>query len=170
MHRVDLHGRTQWCEPERVPSCDLMPTVETIVTINAPLEKVYAIAKDNRSFPDFMSDVKSLTIVSEDGDRVVSDWVGIVPTFGLKVRWQQEDVWNDQAFSCTFRQLSGDYDRMDGAWQFTPEGEGTRFHSIVNYEYKVPGLGPLVGKVIHGIVVKNMDGVLGAIKQRAEVA
>jgi ribosome-associated toxin RatA of RatAB toxin-antitoxin module len=117
-----------------------------------------------------MSDVKSLTIVSEDGDRVVSDWVGIVPTFGLKVRWQQEDVWNDQAFSCTFRQLSGDYDRMDGAWQFSPEGEGTRFHSIVNYEYKVPGLGPLVGKVIHGIVVKNMEGVLGAIKQRAEVA
>ncbi len=147
-----------------------MPTVETTVLIQAPLEKVYAIAKDNRSFPDFMGDVKSLIVVEEDGNRIVSDWVGIVPTFGLKVRWQQEDIWNDEQFSCAFRQLSGDYDQLDGIWTFTQEVVGTRFHSVVNYEYKVPGLGPLVGKVIHGIVIKNMDGVLGAIKKRAEEA
>ena len=145
-----------------------MPTVETTVTINAPLERVYAIAKDNRSFPEFMADVKSLTIVSEEDNRVVSDWVGTVPTFGLKVRWQQEDVWNDSTHTCTFNQLSGDYDQMDGTWEFREVDGGTQFNSVVNYEYKVPGLGPLVGKVIHGIVVKNMEGVLGAIKQRAE--
>lgn len=145
-----------------------MPTVETSVTIHAPLEKVYAIAKDNRSFPEFMADVKSLTIVSEEGNRVVSDWVGTVPTFGLKVRWQQEDLWDDSAHTCKFNQLSGDYDQMDGTWEFREVDGGTQFNSVVNYEYKVPGLGPLVGKVIHGIVVKNMEGVLGAIKQRAE--
>ena len=145
-----------------------MPTVETTVEIAAPLEKVYAIAKDNRSFPSFMNDVKSLEVVSEEGPRVVSDWVGIVPTFGLKVRWQQEDVWEDAAHTCTFKQLSGDYDELDGVWTFTEAGGKTTFHSVVNYEYKVPGLGPLVGKVIHGIVIKNMDGVLGAIKTRAE--
>jgi hypothetical protein len=32
----------------------------------------------------------------------------------------------------------------------------------------VPGLGALIGKVIHSIVIKNMDGVLGAIKDRVE--
>ncbi|MBL8061133.1 MAG: SRPBCC family protein [Chthonomonas sp.] len=147
-----------------------MPTVETSVKINAPLEKVYAIAKDNRSFPEFMSDVKSLTIVAEEGNRVVSDWVGVVPTFGLKVRWQQEDIWNDSIHTCTFNQISGDYDEMNGTWEFSEVAGGTQFKSIVNYEYKVPGLGPLVGKVIHGIVIKNMEGVLGAIKQRAEAA
>lgn len=145
-----------------------MPTVQTSVTISAPLSKVYAIAKDNRAFPEFMDDVKSLHVVSEEGGRVVSDWVGTVPTFGLKVRWQQEDVWNDTVFSCTFRQLSGDYDQMEGEWQFAEVDGETRFDSVVNYEYRVPGLGPLVGKVIHGIVVKNMEGVLGAIKRRAE--
>ncbi len=147
-----------------------MPTVETTVLIHAPLDKVYAIAKDNRSFPEFMDDVKSLTIVEEDGARVVSDWVGVVPTFGLKVRWTQEDIWDDAAHSCVFKQLKGDYDALDGNWQFVSEGEGTRFNSVVNYEYKVPGLGPLVGKVIHNIVIKNMEGVLGAIKTRAEGA
>lgn len=145
-----------------------MPTVETSVWIQAPLARVYEIAKDNGSFPDFMSDVKSVEITERDGSRVVSDWVGIVPTFGLKVRWTQEDVWNDDAKTCTFRQLKGDYDQMDGVWNFVEENNGTRFSSVVNYEYSVPGLGALVKKVIHNIVIKNMDGVLGAIKARAE--
>jgi uncharacterized membrane protein len=145
-----------------------MPTVETSVWIDAPLEHAYAVAKDNESFPEFMEDVHSLQIVERDGARTVSDWVGIVPMFGQKIRWRQEDVWDDAAHRCSFRQLEGDYDRLDGTWSFAAEGDGTRFDSTVNYEYVVPGLGPLVKKVIHGIVVKNMDGVLAAIKKRAE--
>ncbi|MFY9233059.1 MAG: SRPBCC family protein [Fimbriimonadaceae bacterium] len=145
-----------------------MPTVETTIWIAAPLERVYEIAKDNRSFPEFMKDVKSLEIVEEDGGRVVSDWVGIVPTFGLKVRWRQEDVWDDAAHVCTFRQVKGDYDKMEGDWRFVAADGGTRFDSRVEYEYHVPTLGPLVKKVIHGIVVKNLENVLKAIKERSE--
>lgn len=145
-----------------------MPTIETTVWIDKPLDKVYEIAKDNASFPEFMSDVKSLTIIEEDGPRVVSDWVGLVPQFMLKVRWRQEDVWDDAAHTCAFRQLSGDYDKMDGIWRFTEEKGGTRFDSTVNYDYTVPTLGPLVKKVIHALVVKNLDGVLTSIKKRAE--
>lgn len=145
-----------------------MPTVETTIWIAAPLDRVYEIAKDNRSFPEFMRDVKSLEIVEEDGTRVVSDWVGIVPTFGLKVRWRQEDVWDDVAHVCTFRQVKGDYDKMEGDWRFAAENGGTRFDSRVEYEYHVPTLGPLVKKVIHGIVVKNLENVLKSIKERAE--
>lgn len=145
-----------------------MPTVATTTWIDADLETVYAIAKDNESFPEFMNDVKSLTIVEKDGDRVVSDWVGLVPQFMLKVKWQQEDVWNDRDHVCTFRQLKGDYDTLEGTWTFRAENGGTRFDSTLDYEYKVPTLGALVSKVIHGIVVKNMENVLAAIKARAE--
>lgn len=147
-----------------------MPTVETSVWISAPLETVYAIAKDNESFPEFMKDVKSLAIVEKDGNRIVSDWVGIVPQFMLKVRWRQEDVWDDEGHVCTFKQLSGDYDSLDGSWSFKEEDGGTRFDSVVDYEYNIPTLGPLVKKVIYGIVVRNMDNVLNAIKARAEKA
>ncbi len=147
-----------------------MPTVNTSVWINAPLEKVYAIARDNRSFPDFMEDVESLEIVSEQGNTVVSDWVGKVPAFGLKVRWTQQDIWDHEAHSCEFTQVKGDYDKMIGSWKFTKENGGTKFDSVLEYEYVVPGLGTLVGKVIYGLVVKNMEGVLVAIKSRAEAA
>lgn len=145
-----------------------MPTVETTTWIDAPIEDVYAIARDNSSFPEFMDDVKSVHIVESDGDRIVSDWVGVVPKFGLKVKWKQEDVWSFEQKTCAFRQLQGDYDQMDGVWKFSEENGGTRFDSVVNYEYKVPGLGALVGKVIHMVVTQNMQSVLDSIKQRAE--
>lgn len=147
-----------------------MPTVETTTWIAAPLETVYEISKDNRSFPDFMKDVKSLTVVEEDGNRVVSDYVGLIPQFMLKVRWRQEDVWDDAQHVCTFKQVHGDYDKLEGVWKFTIENDGTRFDSHLEYEYNVPTLGPLIKKVIHGIVVKNMDNILEAIKNRSEAA
>ncbi len=145
-----------------------MPTVETIVTIKAPISKVYEIAKDNRSFPEYMKDVKSLTVVEEDGPRVVSDYVGLIPQFMLKVRWRQEDIWDDAAYRCVFRQVQGDYDKMEGWWEFSEADGVTTFKSFLDYEYNVPTLGPLIKKIIHGIVIKNMDNILEAIKQRSE--
>jgi uncharacterized membrane protein len=145
-----------------------MPTVETTTWINAPIEIVYEIAKDNRSFPEFMKDLDSLTVVSEEGNVIVSDYVGVVSAFNLKVKWQQEDVWDDTAKTCTFRQLKGDYDSMSGLWSFREENGGTRFESTMDYEYSVPGLGPMVGKVIFGLVKKNVQDILDAIRDRAE--
>ncbi|MEX2242738.1 MAG: SRPBCC family protein [Fimbriimonadaceae bacterium] len=145
-----------------------MPTVQTSVWVDAPVAHVSTVAQDNGSFPEYMDDVKSLEIVERDGGRVVSDWVGVVPTFGLKVRWRQEDVWSGDGRTCAFRQVEGDYDKLEGSWTLSDENGGTRFDSTLEYDYVVPGLGPLVKKVIHGIVVKNMDGVLNAIKARAE--
>lgn len=146
-----------------------MPTVETSVIVHAPLSVLYAVAKDNRSFPLFMPDVKSLTVVEEDGPRVVSDWIGVISAFNVKVRWKQEDVWDDAAHTCHFKQLEGDYDMMDGVWTFTSLGdEVTRFDSSLVYVYEVPLLGPLISKVVHSLVIKNMDSVLAALKTRAE--
>ncbi len=145
-----------------------MPTVESTIWVQAPLDRVYEIAKDNVSFPEFMKDVKSLTVVEQEGNRVVSDYVGLIPQFMLKVRWRQEDIWDDSQHLCTFRQVQGDYDKLEGTWKFSEENGGTRFDSVLEYEYNVPTLGPLVKKVIYGIVVKNVEGILEAIKARSE--
>ncbi len=145
-----------------------MPTVDTTVWISAPLDKVYEIAKDSRSFPEFMKDVESVTPVETDGNRFVSDWVGLIPQFRLKVRWRQEETWDDTTHSSTFKQLNGDYDSLEGTWTFKEEDGGTRFDQHLDYEYNVPTLGPLLKKVIYTIVVKNLAGVSDAIKARAE--
>lgn len=145
-----------------------MPTFENTVTIDAPLSLVYEIAKDNRSFPEFMKDVQSLTVIEESGNRVVSDYVATVSAFNLKVRWTQEDVWDDAEHICTFKQLKGDYDELEGEWRFTEEAGKVRFSSFAKYEYRVPGLGPLVAKVVHSLMIKNVQGILDAIRDRSE--
>ena len=147
-----------------------MPTVNVSVLINAPVERVYAIAKDSASFPEYMKDVQSITKVEEEGNRVVSDWVGIIPTFGIKIRWRQEDIWDDAAHVCHFKQLAGDYDKFAGTWTFQEEAGGCRLDTALDYEYNVPTLGPLVKKVIFNLVVKNLDGMNEAFKNRAEAA
>lgn len=146
-----------------------MQTVEAKVWINAPLAKVYEIAKDIQSFPSFMAELKSLQVLSSENNKVISEWTGTVSSLGLKVKWTQEDLWHDETHTCTFRQVEGDYDQMEGVWRFSEEKEGTLFESTLRYEYVVPGLGPLVKKVILNIVTKNLEGVLDAIKKKSEL-
>ncbi|RYG17771.1 hypothetical protein EON82_23450, partial [bacterium] len=112
-----------------------MPVVETTCFIDAPLEEVYALAKNSERYPEFMKEVQSVTAVEREGGRFVADWVGIVPTFGLKVRWRQEENWDDATHTSNFRQVSGDYDRLDGFWTFKEENGGTRFDQRLDYEY-----------------------------------
>ena len=145
-----------------------MPTVDTTVWIDAPLEKVYAIAKQSEAYPEYMKDVQSVIPVEREGNRVVADWVGLVPQFLLKVRWRQEEVWDDASTSSKFKQLQGDYDSMSGGWSFKEENGGTRFDQTMSYEFNVPTLGPIVKKVILSITRKNLENIGEAIKARAE--
>lgn len=144
-----------------------MPTVTTSVWIKAPLAKVYAIAKESERYPEYMKEVVSVTAVERDGGRFVADWVGVVPTFGLKIRWRQEEIWDDANHASRFRQLQGDYDRLEGTWQFREENGGTRFDQSLDYEYNVPTVGALVRKVIHSIVVKNLESINEAFARQA---
>ena len=144
-----------------------MPTVETSVLIPAPLETVYAIAKDTERYPEYMREVQSIAIVERSEGRVLADWVGVVPQFGLKIRWRQEDTWDDAAHASSFRQVTGDYDKMEGTWRFAEEGGGTRFDQSLEYEYNVPTLGPLVKRVIHVIVKNNLESINEAFAKQA---
>jgi ribosome-associated toxin RatA of RatAB toxin-antitoxin module len=147
-----------------------MPTVETTIWINAPIEKVFAIAKDSESYPEYMKAVESLSITERDGGRVVADWVGLITQFNLKVRWTQEEIWDDENTRSTFRQVKGDYDKMEGSWIFKEENGGTRFDQFLDYEYNVPTLGALVKKLVHHLVKTQLEAASEAIKARAESA
>jgi ribosome-associated toxin RatA of RatAB toxin-antitoxin module len=148
-----------------------MPRIEQSVQIDAPIAQVYRIAKDVESFPQFMADLQSLTVKerSPDGTRTVTDWVGLIREFRMKIVWTQEDRWDDSAFRDEFTMLKGDMDSMSGWWQFTPEGENrTRFDSIVEYEYNVPLIGPMVKSLIKKKMTDNLQATMDAIKRKAE--
>jgi ribosome-associated toxin RatA of RatAB toxin-antitoxin module len=149
-----------------------MPRVESSIVINGSLDRVYALAKDVESFPEFMPDVKSVNVLerSDDGNRTVSEWVGIVKEFKTTIKWVEEDIWDDVAKTCSFKMVRGDYNCYSGFWEFTQTDAGTEFHSVLDFEYDVP----LIGSLIKGLIAKkmkeNLDNMLAAIRGKVEAS
>jgi uncharacterized membrane protein len=149
-----------------------MPRIELSLLVDAPVDRVYEVARDVEAFPDFMEDLQSLKVLerSEDGNRTVTEWVGLIREFKMTVKWTQEDVWNPATHRDDFKMLKGDMDSMSGYWQFKGEGEQTRFDSVVDYEYNVPLIGPMIKALIKKKMEQNLDAQMKAIKAKAEGA
>lgn len=148
-----------------------MPVIEQSIWIHAPVERVYAIARDVERFPEVMPDLESVRVLerSEDGSRTVTEWTGLVREFNnMRVKWTEEDIWDDCTHTCRFRLLKGDLQRMEGEWRFVEEEGGTRFLSRLEYDYNVPLLGTLVKNLIHKKLEENVQMVLEGIRKRAE--
>jgi uncharacterized membrane protein len=149
-----------------------LPEVCSSIEINGPIEKVYALAKNIEEFPEFMPDVKSVKVLerSDDGSRIVSEWVGIVKEFKTTIKWVEEDIWDESARTCQFSLVKGEYSKYSGVWTFTDLGGRTRFDSTIFVEYDVP----LVGALIKGLIAKkmkeNVDNMLAAVKGQVEGA
>jgi len=145
-----------------------MPTVVSEVLVNAPLEKVYAVAKDVAVYPEFMEDIESIEILEKTPERQVSKWVGIIKEFNRRIRWTEEDFWNDVDHTCRFAQTEGDFALYQGTWGFKEQDGGTVATLTLEYDYNVPLIGNLIKGVLKKKTQANCDGITSAIKMRAE--
>ena len=143
-----------------------MAHVEGSVIIAAPIEQVYALAKAVGDFPDFMPDLESVEVLERWNANTVSRWVGLVQ--GRKLRWVQEDVWDDAGYRCSFRQREGDFTRYEGTWRFAATPEGTRTSVEVDFEISIPFAGPLISALLRTLMRKNVESMLMALKNRIE--
>ncbi len=143
-----------------------MAQVEATAHIRAPLDEVYQLAKDVETFPSFMPDVESVKVLQRNGNRTVTEWVGVVQ--GRKVWWVEEDDWDDARHRCTFRQREGDFTRYEGTWTFAAAAGGTQTALIVDFELELPLAGALLSNLLKVLVRKNLQSMLGAMKARLE--
>lgn len=149
-----------------------MPVIETSVTVAAPFERVWNIASDVESFPEFMPDLKSLKVLerSSDGLQTVTEWVGHVREFGMTVKWVEEDVWDPAAGTCRFRMTKGDLSKYEGVWTFIDEGGSVKFDSFIEFEYDVPLIGAMIKNLIAAKMRENAQNIQNAIRDKAESA
>jgi uncharacterized membrane protein len=149
-----------------------MPRIELNTRMDAPIARAFAVARDVETFPDFMEDLQSLTVLerSDDGNRTITEWVALIREFKMTVKWTQEDIWDPIKFRDEFRLIKGDMDSMSGYWQFTETGNSTSFDSVVEYEYNVPLIGTMIKALIRKKMEANLSAQMQAIRERAEHA
>ncbi len=145
-----------------------MATIECRVVVHAPVARVYAIARDIERFPEFMDDVVEIEILEQTPERQVSRWVARIEEFKRNIEWTEEDFWNEDEHNCRFQMLEGDFTAYGGTWTFDEDEEGTVAMLVVDYEYHVPLIGPLIKKLLFRKVTENCDNMLAAIKAEAE--
>jgi ribosome-associated toxin RatA of RatAB toxin-antitoxin module len=145
-------------------------TLKVTKQINAPIERVYALARDIEKFPEFMPDVEKVAIISEDGPVRVSEWVGIVREFKKRIAWTERDVWDDDAHTCVFEQTEGDFQVYRGEWVFRASGEGTEAELSLEFELHVPLIGALIKTVVAKLMKANCENMLDALAGAAEQA
>lgn len=146
-----------------------MPTVIAAADVNAPLDQVYALARNIEAFPQFMPDVQEVEILEQRPDGYQrSRWVGIVKEFKRTITWTEEDHWDEATHSCTFEQTEGDFSVYRGSWRFEEAVVGTHAELTVEYEYDVPLIGALIKALLQRKMQENCDNMLAAIKAEAE--
>ncbi len=145
-----------------------MATVESTIQVDAPVADVYDIARDIESFPEFMDDVQEVEILEQTPERQVSRWVGLIEEFNRTLEWTEEDFWDAEERSCRFAMIEGDFTDYSGLWTFEANDGGTLVKLVVDYEYAIPLIGPLIKKLLHRKVQQNCDNMLAAIKDKAE--
>jgi ribosome-associated toxin RatA of RatAB toxin-antitoxin module len=138
--------------------------------IQGNIEDVFRLARNVESFPEFMPDVKSVTVLerSEDGTRTVTEFVGIIKEFKTTMKWTEEDFWDEEARTCRFNLVKGDFKTYSGLWTFEEVDGGTKYTSVIEYEYDIPMIGPLIKALIMKKMKQNVDNMLAAIKEKVE--
>jgi coenzyme Q-binding protein COQ10 len=144
-----------------------MARVEASTVIRAPLPAVFALARRVEDFPAFMPDLERVTVLERrDGLPTVTEWVGVVE--GRRIRWVEEDDWDDVRHRCRFRQRDGDFERYEGVWTFEADGDGTRTTITVEFEFGIPLIGGLLSTLLRIKMKENLDGMLAALRGRVE--
>lgn len=145
-----------------------MAQVTATTLIQAPLPEVYRVAKDIEKFPEFMPDVQSIRILDRAGSRITVEWVGLMQ--GRKIRWVEEETWDDAAHRSTFRLVEGDFSKFEGSWSFAPVSDGTEAVLVLDYEMELPLAGALISNLLKVLVRKNLESMLASLKRQLEGA
>ncbi len=148
-----------------------MGVVFAEVDVSVEPEIAFRIASEVEKYPDFMPDVKEVRVLERRDDGYArTAWVGHakVASIDKLIRWTEEEWWDEKKLTSRFELLEGDYKHYRGEWAFEPVDGGTRIRLKVDFDLGLPLIGPMIVKLLDKIMQNNIDGMLHAIKNRAE--
>jgi ribosome-associated toxin RatA of RatAB toxin-antitoxin module len=143
-----------------------VPFVESSIDVDASATTVYALAKEQERYPEFMPDVDTVVVLERHPDRVITRWKTLVED--APIEWTEEDRFDDAALRIEYALIEGDLDTFQGAWTFEERNGATRVVLAVEYDFGVPTLAELIGPTLEKKVRENSQMMLAALKREAE--
>ena len=143
-----------------------MPQVERKILIDSDPSVVYELAKDMESYPNFMPDVESVTVISREANTTVTEWVSNVD--GTPFQWTEKDHFDDGKLRIDYALIEGDLEKFEGSWTFDPVDGKTEVCLVVDYDFGLPELTELIGPTLHEKVGENSEMMLAGMKRLVE--
>jgi ribosome-associated toxin RatA of RatAB toxin-antitoxin module len=126
-----------------------------------PASDVYATLADFERYPELSDSVRSVAVTEVSENHTVSNWE-VTFRAGL-LRWTEEDTFDPDALSITFRQTEGDIAEFDGSWRCVDAAPGAPGSEIVfcaRLDMGIPSLAdalePLVDNTVS--IVRGLVG------------
>ncbi|MHC9542924.1 MAG: type II toxin-antitoxin system RatA family toxin [Vulcanimicrobiota bacterium] len=143
-----------------------MPFVKTSIRIKAEPDTVYSFAKNMEQFPQYMRDVESVKVLERRENSTLTEWVTNVE--GTPLIWIEEDHFDDEKKSISYRLTEGDLDKFEGTWTFTEQNGETEVELGVDFDFGIPHLEELIGPTLVTKVKENSDMMLEGMKRYFE--
>ena len=140
-------------------------SVREHTTIQAPADDVLAVLQDIEAYPTWARDLKEATVLSRDGDGLVTMARFRAAGFGYSTQYTLAYD-HSQAGRLAWHQVSGDVTRkLDGHYDLVDNDDGT---TGVAYELEVELIIPVPGFVKRRTAHKITHTALPALKARVE--
>ena len=135
--------------------------VEKAVTVDAPVEKVYAFWRNFENLPRFMHNLEKVEV--KDGNR--SHWWTKGPA-GTTVDWEAEIINEIPNELIGWRSIDGSKIDNAGSVHFTrlDNGRGTELRVILRYDPPAGTLGAAISKILGEDPAANVEEDLGRLK------
>ena len=140
-----------------------MPSVLVSKKVSVKIDDIYQLISDMPSYPRFMPDLLSVTLLSRELNKTTTHWISNVD--GRKIEWTEEDLFYPQQYRIEYQQIKGDLKKFTGYWQLAETTEGVEISLFVDFEFGIPMIAGLLNPLLKKKVRENSENMLTAIEQ-----
>lgn len=123
-----------------------------------PPDKLYALASDVRTYPEFVPWIRSMRVWNERETSETSRSLDAEATVGFKLfsgTFGSHVTFDDARHEIATRLISGPFKRLSNTWRFVPEGEGSRILFDIDFEFR--------SRLLQMLLDANFDYAVGRL-------
>ena len=128
---------------------------------------MYEILGDFGSYPTFCDAVQHVVVTEVSDDVTISQWE-VTFRAGL-LRWTEEDQFDRDALTISFRQLEGDVAVFEGTWQCADVPTGCEITFCARLDMGIPSLADALEPIAVRTLIDNTVSIVIGLVGTAEL-